>query len=82
MAEASAAQSGPLARTTAMAEVPTGVARAAMVSVGRDMGLTESGGAAKGKNKQEAARKGGGDRVCARVQVVEQSRVSLVSSIP
>jgi len=34
-----------------MAEVPTGVTRAAMVSVDRDMPPTESGGITKSKNK-------------------------------
>ena len=48
---ANAAQSGPLTRTTAMADVPTGVARATIVSVERNMSPTESGGSPKSKNK-------------------------------
>jgi hypothetical protein len=40
---------GPLVRTTAMADVPTGVAKAAMVSPEKDIGLTQANRRAKAK---------------------------------
>ena len=42
---------GPLARTTAIAEVPTGVARAAMVSPEVDIRLTQAKRVLKAKAK-------------------------------